>query len=154
VGEQTNIVRWMALAHHPSSQLQRCVLLPVGKRRLAICARCLGLYPTLVVVIALQMALALGPMGLLDWWIALLGVLPAVVDWGLGRLECGQGSNRLRVMTGLIAGVAMGRSFFLYLRDPMHEIFWVQIVLLVMAALSFETVKRMDLKGPRPRKTN
>lgn len=145
-------MRWTALAHHPRSQLQRCVLLPVGNRRLAICARCLGLYPTLLGVVALQMVLALGPLGLLDWWIALLGVLPAVVDWGLGRLDSGHGSNRLRVTTGLIAGVAMGRSFFLYLRDPMHEIFWVQIVLLVMAALSFETVKRMDLQGSRPGK--
>ena len=48
------IVHLWLLAHHRPQDLDRCLLLPWRGRRIALCARCLGLYPTVAATLALQ----------------------------------------------------------------------------------------------------
>jgi hypothetical protein len=75
-----------------------------------------------------------------DPWIA-LGALPALVDWGLGRLGR-RGRNDIRVLTGVLLGLALGRTLAIYVRDPGYAVFWIQAVLLVTGAAAFELAAR------------
>ena len=143
-------VHWYVLAHHRVDQGERCVWVPLGQaRRVAVCARCLALYPALFATLSAQLALGPRSIGPLDWWIGLLGAAPALVDWGLGRLGH-RGSNVVRLATGALLGVALGRTLSLQMVDPANEVFWVQALLLVIGVLAFEVVARLGL-GDEPR---
>lgn len=138
------LVHTFLLAHHRREQAERCLQLPLGRRlRLALCARCLGLYPTLFTVLALQAATRPPGLGPLDWWLCLPGLAPALLDWGLSWLGRRRGTNAMRLATGVLLGISLGRGFFLYFHDPRSEIFWVQIGLLVAGAAAFELVRRL-----------
>jgi len=142
----SRVLHWLPLAHHRREQLQRCLLLPLGgDRRLALCARCTGLYPALAVALLLQALLRLGPAGAADWVLVLSGVFPALFDWGLSWLGRRRGSNALRLATGVVLGLSLGRGLWLYFRDPRCEVFWVQLGLLVAGAFAFELVRRLRI---------
>lgn len=106
-------------SHHPPEQHDHCVF--VG--RLPLCARCLGIYPIMLVTLALQLSGRLD-LAWTDPWLALLFPLPTVIEFlgeQLGRIR---GSNRLRILLGLPLGIAMGRLFDRYLHDPFDPFFW------------------------------
>ena len=138
-------VHWLPLAHHRREAADRCVHLPVGHLRIALCARCLGLYPTLALVLVAQGAAQLGRVGAADWWLCLVGLAPALFDWGLSILGRAHGSNAMRLLTGVVLGVSLARGFWLYFRDPRCEIFWVQLGLLAMGAAAFAVVRWLHL---------
>lgn len=130
------------LAHHREAEADRCLLLPFPWRPLAVCARCAALYPTLLAAIALQSWLATPRLGTADHWIALLGAAPALLDWGTGRLGRA-GSHAGRLITGVLLGVALGRSLYLHFLDPPGEVLGVQVALLLFGALAFEVVRHL-----------
>ncbi len=102
------------LAHHPPESLHRCFR--VGS--LFICARCLGTYPA--AGLALTVQLFRGDFGstLNDaFWVMGLA-LPAVLDWARGQFRPHSGSNRTRLLTGLLLGLAIGRAVFLHMLEP------------------------------------
>lgn len=132
---------WLPLAHHRPEQLERCVLVPCPGAPLALCARCLGLYPVLFLTLVLQGIWRVGPWGTLDWWIVLGASVPGFVDWALAWTGLRQGSNTLRILTGMLLGLALGRSLWLYFRDPLDEILWVQLGLLGAGAVMAHCVR-------------
>ena len=134
-------INWLPLSHHLARQRHRCLGLPLAGRRVLICARCLGLYPTMIAVMAAQWIWGWARPGTLDWWIAIAGALPGLIDWGLGRLGR-RGRNDVRVLTGVLLGVALGRTLACYVVDPAYEVFWVQAALLVIGAAAFEGAAR------------
>ena len=137
---------WLPLAHHRRGEVDRCFLLPCGRgRRVARCARCTGVYPALLAALLLQGAFRVGPVGPADWLAALCGVFPALFDWGLHWLGRRRGTNALRLATGAILGLSLGRGLWLYFRDQRCEIFWVQLGLLVCGAMAFELVRRLRI---------
>jgi uncharacterized membrane protein len=135
----------LLLAHHRREEADRCVQLPLGPLRIALCARCLGLYPTLVAALLVQAALAPPPLGAAEWLLCLPGLFPALLDWGLGWLGRRRGSNAMRVATGIALGISLGRGAWLYLHDARSEVFWVQLGLLALGALAFELTRRLRL---------
>jgi hypothetical protein len=44
--------------------------------------------------------------------------VPAVVDWSIGQLTTWRGSNALRVLSGALLGVALGRTVYVNMRHP------------------------------------
>src|SRR5512137_458176 len=142
---EPRLVYWLPLAHHRLEAADRCVQIPVGHLRIALCSRCLGLYPTLILALAAQGAVRLGRVGAADWWLCLVGLAPALFDWGLSILGRARGSNAVRLLTGVVLGVSLARGFWLYFRDPRCEIFWVQLGLLAAGALSFGLVRWLRL---------
>jgi uncharacterized membrane protein len=142
---ERRLVHWLPLAHHRPEAADRCVHLPFGPLRVALCARCLGLYPTLGVALAAQAALRLGRAGNADWWLCLVGLAPALFDWGLSMLGRARGSNAMRLLTGVVLGVSLARGFWLYFRDQRCEIFWVQMGLLAAGAAAFAFVRWLRL---------
>jgi len=138
---ERRLVHWLPLAHHRPDAADRCVHLPVGHLRVALCARCLGLYPTLALALVAQGAARLGRVGAADWWLCLVGLAPALFDWGLSILGRARGTNAIRLLTGVVLGVSLARGFWLYFRDPWCEIFWVQLGLLAVGAGAFALVR-------------
>jgi uncharacterized membrane protein len=147
VPEPNDTICWLPVAHHRRTQLERCLLIGCGRRRLAICARCAALYP--VLFLALLAQLSAPPFGFgsttIEWLIAVLGVAPALVDWALARLRIWSGTNLSRVLTGAVAGLALGRTFALYLRDPYSLVFWVQILLIIIIFVAVEITRHLQL---------
>lgn len=139
-------VYWRVLAHQHPSHADRCVWLPLGRLRLALCSRCLGLYPVLFTSFFLQVMLGSGRnWGIIDWLIALVLAAPALLDWGASRLRWA-GRNDLRIGSGALLGLALGRSLYLYVVDPLSELVWIQLALLAAGALTFELVRHLDLR--------
>lgn len=110
------------LSHHSPAEYDRCWR--VGG--LHLCARCLGLYPVLVAAVALQVAWRAPLTHPLDWPLALPLVLPAVLDWAASRFWPVWGSNALRTLTGVLLGLALGRSLYVHLRAPFPPLLLAQ----------------------------
>lgn len=138
---------WLPLSHHHRAQAHRCVMVPLGGFCLALCARCLGLYPTLFAALALQAWLRPPGLGAWDFALTLAPVLPGLFDWGSGLLDPKNGSNFRRLFTGFLLGAALGRGFWLYLADPKNEVFWTQMFVLLAGAMAFFGVRRIRPRG-------
>ncbi|SEU18428.1 DUF2085 domain-containing protein [Stigmatella erecta] len=131
------------LSHHREEEFNRTYV--VGGVRL--CARCLGTYPVLLAVLG-------GLFGLrapLDWvWDvpAVLGLtLPALVDWAVGRFRPAGGHNAVRTLTGVLLGVALGRSLYVHVQRPLPTVLWAQAALVTAVALP---VILATYRRPRP----
>ncbi|MFH1129885.1 MAG: DUF2085 domain-containing protein [Pseudomonadota bacterium] len=122
-------VNCFILSHHLSADSGRCSCLSVGARRIAICSRCLGFYPALFLILVLHLSLDWAPVGVADWGITLLGVLPALADWGLCRLGW-RGNNSIRILTGVLSGMGFGRALSFYFRETANEVFWMIVLVL------------------------
>jgi len=68
-------------------------------KTLPICARCTGLW------LGYALAAVLVWFWLLPWWLSLALVAPLVLDGGTQALGWRTSNNRLRLATGLVAGV-------------------------------------------------
>lgn len=84
-----------------------------------VCARCLGTYPVLFGVIALQFAVHAPLSHALDVPLALGLLAPALADWAWGRFHPHVFSNAWRLFTGVLLGVALGRTLFIHLQRPL-----------------------------------
>ena len=142
-GSRARPLHFLPLAHHRQDQAHRCVHVPLAGRGVALCARCLGLYPVLLAALVLQWALDLGPAGRLDLVIAVGLAIPGLLDWGEGVLDPRSGNNPRRLITGAMLGVALGRSLWLHARDPLGELLWIQLFLLGAAGLAFLIVSHL-----------
>ena len=127
----------LPLAHHRTEHASRCVHLSLGGRRVALCARCLGLYPVMFMAFALQWALDLGPLGRADLLIAVGLALPGLLDWGEGILDPCSGNNPRRLITGAMLGAALGRTLWLHAQNPWGELLWIQMFVLAAGAVAF-----------------
>lgn len=137
----------MLLAHHRSDQGHRCLTLPVAGTSLAICARCAGLYPALLIGLGLQALLDRGRLGDLDLYLVLAASAPGLLDFGLGLLDPRSGSNLRRLATGVLLGLGLSRSLWLHARDPWEEVLWIQGFLLGTGTLAFLLVRRWRPPG-------
>jgi uncharacterized membrane protein len=117
----------LLFSHHAPEQHDHCLFLPLpGGRRLPLCARCLGIYPMMLVVLALQLTGRLD-LAWTDPWLMILLPLPTVIEFLGEQTGRVQGSNRLRILTGLPLGVALGRMFLRYFQDPFDPVFWALV---------------------------
>ncbi len=119
------------LSHHHAEEYNRTYVFG-GVR---VCARCLGTYPvllaTLVGLFKLRAPLAW------PWDIpVVLGLtLPAVVDWAVGRFRPRAGSNAVRTLTGVLLGLALGRSLFIHVQKPLPPVLVWQAALVAVVAI-------------------
>ncbi len=122
------------LSHHHPPEYHRTVVLG-GVR---VCARCLGTYPTMAVVIAVQLAVRAPLAWAFDgpWAIALL--LPALVDWSVGRFRPASGSNARRAATGVALGLALGRTLYIHLQRPLP--LWLLVQAIVVTAVAVPVI--------------
>ncbi|MBK8480889.1 MAG: DUF2085 domain-containing protein [Proteobacteria bacterium] len=141
----------LGLTHASDASVARCLHLPVGPWRVAVCARCAALYSALLLIVALQLALRarLGPQPLPDAALALGGAAPALLDWGSARLGGRSGRGR-RLWTGGLLGLALGRTLFLHWRDPPGELLAIQLALLLTGGATVERLRRRRRERDAP----
>lgn len=119
------------LSHHHEEEYNRTYLFG-GVR---VCARCLGTYPVLLTVLVALVKVR-APLSW-DWDVpVVLGLtLPALVDWAVGRFRPAGGSNAVRTLTGVLLGVALGRSLFVHFQKPLPPVLVWQAALVAVVAL-------------------
>ena len=118
------------LSHHHADELDRTW--SFGGVR--VCARCLGTYPTLFAVFALQLELR-APLAH-PWDVPAVTVLflPALFDWAYGRFRPHAFSNLWRTFTGLLLGLSLGRSLFIHVQRPFPTVLLIQLALVGVVA--------------------
>ena len=119
------------LSHHPPHEYNRTYVL-FGVR---VCARCLGTYPTLFLLLGVQIAHRTP----LDWPgqvpAVLVLTLPALLDWAWGRFRPQAGVNALRTASGVLLGAALARSLYVHLRRPLPPVLLWQLGMVLAIAL-------------------
>ncbi|ATB34523.1 DUF2085 domain-containing protein [Melittangium boletus] len=130
------------LSHHHPEEYNRTYVLG-GVR---VCARCLGTYPilfaTLVALFKLRAPLSW------SWDVPMvLGLtLPALVDWAVGRFRPQGGSNAVRTLTGILLGMALGRSLFIHIQRPLPQVLVWQAALVALVAIPVMFATSRDSK--------
>lgn len=119
------------LSHHPPEELDRTWRLG----GVHVCARCLGLYPVMLTAIVLQFVWRV-PLRLpLEGLWGLLLAAPAILDWGYGRFRPHAGSNAWRTFTGVLIGVALGRSLYVHFQRPWPPLLLAQLALVAVVVV-------------------
>lgn len=128
------------LSHHGPDELNRCYRFG----SVHVCARCLGTYPTLLLAIALQATFRAPVEHPVDLLVGVGLMLPATIDWALGRFRPGRFSNVWRTFTGVLLGIALGRSLFVHFLTPWPGVLLAQaaVVLLVAFPVFFATYRQ------------
>ncbi len=122
------------IAHHAEEDRCRCVRLG----GLDVCARCLGLYPALLTLIAAQLLTrAPGPQAGEGWLIAMAS-FPALFDWARGRFDPKSGNNQLRVVTGLLLACALSRTIWFHMMAPLNAVSVAHLTWILVSALLIE----------------
>ena len=118
------------LSHHRVDELDRCWKLG----GVYLCARCLGTYPILFAAIAAQLRLHAPLSHPLDLPIALGLLAPALADWAFGRFHPHAFGNPWRTFTGILLGLALGRTLFIHLQRPLPVSLLLQMALVTGVA--------------------
>lgn len=93
------------LSHHEPHEYHRCHSLSFGDRTVHLCARCSGIYPGILVGVALVL-FGTGPAA---WpWLVAVGPAPALIDWAATTFTDRRGSNALRTASGALLGLGYG----------------------------------------------
>ncbi len=119
------------LSHHHEEEYNRTYVLG-GVR---VCARCLGTYPVLLAVMVGLFKVRAPLSWQWDVPVVLGLTLPALVDWAVGRFRPSGGSNAVRTLTGVLLGVALGRSLFIHFQRPLPPVLVWQAALVAVVAL-------------------
>lgn len=130
------------LSHHHEEEYNRTYLLG-GVR---VCARCLGTYPVLLAVMVALFKLHAPLAWPWDVPVVLGLTVPALVDWAVGRFRPASGSNAVRTLTGVLLGVALGRSLFIHVQKPLPAVLVWQAALVAVVAIP---VFLATSRGPR-----
>lgn len=119
------------LSHHFPDEYHRCYR--VGP--LHVCARCLGVYPVAIVAVVLQFVLRAPLEVSWDLPVGLALTAPATLDWAVGRFLPHRFSNLWRTLTGVLLGLALGRSLFIHLQRPFPPVLLAQSALVTVVAV-------------------
>ena len=102
----------LLISHHRVEELHLCYRLPVGRRILHFCARCLGIIPAMILTLVLGRLTGPWPEWLV-WALLLLAPLPALLDWAT-TMAAGkpERANWIRFTTGIGLGAGIGASLY------------------------------------------
>lgn len=118
------------LSHHQPAEYHRCYSPAVGGRPVHICARCLGIYPGIVVGLFTPAGGVATPVGLVA-----LAALPALLDWALTTFTHRTGFNIVRTATGALLGWGYGLGLTLLLFHGRLAVVGIGVLYAVLAAV-------------------
>jgi uncharacterized membrane protein len=132
------------LSHHRGNELHRCYAV----RGKFFCARCVGLYPVLLLALTAQFVFHAPQKEMaVERWIALWLSLPAMIDWMLGQFWPHAFSNAWRTFTGGLLGLALGRMLYIHMREPFPMGLCWQLLAGLVAVLLVCLLKWAKLAG-------
>ena len=119
------------LSHHRDDELHRTFAIA----GLHVCARCLGVYPLMVLGMVALFAARAPLTWRYDVPFALALTAPALLDWSIGRFRPGWFSNSWRTFTGALLGVALARTLYVHLQRPLPPALIAQAALVTAVGL-------------------
>ncbi|AWB27870.1 DUF2085 domain-containing protein [Halococcoides cellulosivorans] len=128
------------LAHHTPDAWDHCYRTTILGRTIRLCARCLGIYPGVLVGLVLATALPSGP-GLA---LVAVGPLPALLDWTITGLTDRRGVNPVRTATGAALGIAYGVGLWTLVVDRSAVVFAVGVGYALLAVGALVVVHRKE----------
>ena len=142
----------LLISHHRVEELHLCYRLPLGRRVLYFCARCLGIVPAMILVLVLGRLTGPWPEWLV-WALLMLAPLPALLDWGTtaatGKPER---ANWIRFTTGIGLGSGIGTSLYVntyaLLSSPVR-IQFIYLLASVWIAWMFSYARRSKARRER-----
>jgi uncharacterized membrane protein len=90
------------LSHHEPTDWDRCYAPTIRGRRVRLCARCLGIYPGILVGLLVA---SLFRVPISHYALVALLPLPALLDWTVTTFTDRAGHNVVRTSTGVLLGV-------------------------------------------------
>jgi len=124
----------LLLSHHSPSRLDRCLRIQIGGNIVYVCARCTGIFAGLF---SAFLVLSLVPkLIFLSEESVVLGslfILPVYIDWATQSTGTRESNNRLRILTGFIAGYGM--SLLLLLMGTFLKLVLIAVNLYIGAIL-------------------
>lgn len=122
-----------ALSHHWESLETACWR--VGTTNWWVCARCLGLYPSMFLTLLLEPFLWAQLSQEIRALCFFITVLPGWLAWAHDRLHPQKPWPRLvATLTGVLSGVGVGLVLWAHIRDPFHALFTFILVLTGIAS--------------------
>lgn len=97
--------RQYLFSHHEPSEWYRCYALVLFGQRIRICARCLGIYPGIIIGLATYFT---GITPYVQNVLLIILPLPALIDWILTTFTGYRGYNVVRTATGALLGYGYG----------------------------------------------
>jgi uncharacterized membrane protein len=119
--EDLHLLLFLLLSHNPPENLDRTIHLRFWNKNLYLCARCTGIYSTILIVfIAWYLGYDFPPWLYLPLF-ALLPI-PGAIDWITQSCNLRESNNWIRVSTGSLIGVSQA-IFFLSIIKGMLFLF-------------------------------
>lgn len=128
------------LSHHGPDGLHRTYRLG----HLHVCARCLGVYPALLLTLLAQF-LARAPLAHPGDAVGVVALtMPGLVDWAYGQLHPQASTNLVRTLTGALLGLSLGRSLYVHIQAPwpLALVIQLSVVTAVAAPVLFLVYRR------------
>jgi uncharacterized membrane protein len=98
----------LLLSHRPVDQWHLCYRFRLAGRELALCARCLGIFPAMALTILAGRLTGPWP-GWAEWVVLMFPPLPAVLEWAVTAVTgTPEHKNWIRLVTGIGLGVGIG----------------------------------------------
>lgn len=121
---------FLMISHHPPTRLHRTICLVFGAKKIHICARCTGIYSSIVGIFITYILGFRFPL-----WVYLPLILflpmPSVIDWFTQSSKLRESRNSIRVGTGLLLGIPVGLIMLLFINGML---FMFSISLVIMGA--------------------
>lgn len=141
----------LLLSHHTVDRWHLCYRFRLGRREVALCARCLGIVPAMILTLIVGQLTGRWP-AWAEWGILMLLPLPAVLDWATTTVSGKpERKNWIRTLTGAGLGMGIGGALhvnsYALLNEPVAAqfLYIVSSVLLVRLWVYF----RVNLKRAR-----
>jgi uncharacterized membrane protein len=144
----------LLLSHHPVDQWHLCYRFRLAGRELAVCARCLGIFPAMALTFLVGHLSGRWP-AWAEWVVLMFPPLPALLDWATSTVVGRPGrKNWIRLVTGIGLGVGIGGALhvnsYALLNEPVSAqfLYIVATVLLVRVTvyIRFGLKRRRQLK--------
>lgn len=131
------------LSHHTADEWNRTYLV----RGVRLCARCLGTYPVMFAAIAAQFLLNAPLVWEHDGLWCVGWLLPGLLDWAFGRFRPERFGNDWRLLTGAGIGLALGRTLYVHIQQPLP--LWLQVQVGLVTAVSVPVILASLRRGRR-----
>lgn len=128
-------------AHHEPAEFYRTLEFRLFGSSLRFCTRCTGIFIGIIATLLLFNFYANIP-SQFQLFILLFFSIPAIIDWMLYKYEIWNGTNIIRLISGLMLGINYIFLWWRLIRNPFDAIVW-QIAIVYSAIVTIVIISKM-----------